>query len=65
MIRRSAVKKSFKPFGYPVIAFANRDDSMMEALIAGIGVMKYASIIVLSSIEKWKMLSLLTLRQNI
>jgi acetyl-CoA decarbonylase/synthase complex subunit gamma len=65
MIRRSAVKKSFKPFGYPVITFANRDDSMMEALIAGIGVMKYASIIVLSSIEKWKMLSLLTLRQNI
>ena len=38
---------------------------MMEALIAGIGVMKYASIIVLSSIEKWKMLALLTLRQNI
>ena len=65
MIRRAAVKKSFKPFGYPVITFANRDDSMMEALVAGIGVMKYASIIVLNSIEKWKMLSLLTLRQNI
>ncbi len=64
-IRRAALKKSFKPLGYPVINFVQRDDSMFEALIAGLGVTKYASIVVLSSAEKWKNLALFTLRQNI
>ncbi|MCX5718155.1 MAG: acetyl-CoA decarbonylase/synthase complex subunit gamma [Nitrospirae bacterium] len=65
MIRRAAIKKNFKPFGYPVINFAQRDDSLHEALIASVGITKYASIIVVSSIEKWKNLALFTLRQNI
>ena len=64
-IRRAAIKKNFKPFGYPVITFAQREDSLMESLIGTIGVAKYSSIIVLSSIEKWKNLALFTLRQNL
>ncbi|MEW6675129.1 MAG: acetyl-CoA decarbonylase/synthase complex subunit gamma [Nitrospirota bacterium] len=65
LIRRSAIKKNFKPLGYPVITFAQRDDNIVEALIAALGVAKYSSIIVLSSIEKWKNLALFTLRQNL
>ncbi|MBS1113224.1 MAG: acetyl-CoA decarbonylase/synthase complex gamma subunit [Nitrospirae bacterium] len=65
LIRRSAVKKNFKPLGYPVITFAQREDSLFETLIASIGIAKYSSIIVLSSIAKWKNLALFTLRQNI
>lgn len=65
LIRRSAVKKNFRPLGFPVITFAQREDSLLEALIASIGITKYSSIIVLSSIEKWKNLALFTLRQNI
>lgn len=65
LIRRAAIKKNFKALGYPVINFAQRDDSLHEALIAALGIAKYASIIVLSSIEKWKNLALFTLRQNI
>lgn len=65
LIRRAAVKKNFKPLGYPVINFVQREDSLHESLIAAIGITKYASIIVLSSIEKWKNLALFTLRQNI
>jgi acetyl-CoA decarbonylase/synthase complex subunit gamma len=65
LIRRAAIKKNFKALGYPVIIFAQREDSLHEALIAAIGITKYASIIVLSSIEKWKNLALFTLRQNI
>lgn len=64
-IRRAAIKKNFKALGYPVITFAQRDDKMFESLIATLGVTKYASIVVLSSIEKWKNLALFTLRQNI
>jgi acetyl-CoA decarbonylase/synthase, CODH/ACS complex subunit gamma len=65
IIRRAAIKKNFKPLGYPVIAFPGRGDSLSEAMAASIGVMKYASLIVLNTIEKWKMLALLSLRQNI
>jgi acetyl-CoA decarbonylase/synthase complex subunit gamma len=65
LIRRAAVKKNFKPLGYPVINFMQREDSLLEMLLAGVGITKYASIIVLSSIEKWKNLVLFTLRQNI
>ncbi|MCL4457551.1 MAG: acetyl-CoA decarbonylase/synthase complex subunit gamma [Nitrospirae bacterium] len=64
-IRRAAIKKNFKALGYPVITLAQRDDKMLEALIAALGVTKYSSIVVLSSIKKWKNLSLFTLRQNI
>jgi len=64
-IRRAAIKKNFKALGYPVITFAQREDSLIESLLATIGVAKYSSIIVLSSIEKWKNLALFTLRQNI
>ncbi|MCL5236983.1 MAG: acetyl-CoA decarbonylase/synthase complex subunit gamma [Nitrospirae bacterium] len=65
LIRRAAVKKNFKALGYPVITFAQRDDNMLELLIAALGVAKYSSIIVMSSIEKWKNLALFTMRQNI
>ncbi|MCX8030301.1 MAG: acetyl-CoA decarbonylase/synthase complex subunit gamma [Thermodesulfovibrionales bacterium] len=64
-IRRAATKKSFKPLGYPVINFMQRDNPMLEALMASLGVTKYSSIIVLSNIEKWKNLALFALRQNI
>jgi len=65
MIRRAALKKSFKPLGYPVINFTQREDSLHEALIASVGIAKYASIVVVSSVERWKNLALFTLRQNI
>lgn len=65
LIRRAAIKKNFKPLGYPVISFAQRGDSLVEALVASVCIAKYSSIVVLSSIEKWKSLALFTLRQNI
>jgi acetyl-CoA decarbonylase/synthase complex subunit gamma len=65
LIRRAAIKKNFKPLGYPVINFMQREDNLHEALVAAVGIAKYSSIIVLTSIEKWKNLAMFTLRQNI
>jgi acetyl-CoA decarbonylase/synthase complex subunit gamma len=65
LIRRAAIKKNFKALGYPVITFAQRDDSMVELLVTAVGVAKYSSIVVMSSVEKWKNLALFALRQNI
>jgi len=64
-IRRAAVKKGNKSVGYPVISFAQRDDAMLETLIASLGIAKYSSIVVLSSVDRWKNLVLFTFRQNI
>lgn len=64
-IRRSALKKSFKPLGYPVINFILRDDPIYEASVASVAIAKYASVVVMSSIEQWKNLALFTVRQNL
>ncbi|RJQ54619.1 MAG: acetyl-CoA decarbonylase/synthase complex subunit gamma [Nitrospiraceae bacterium] len=64
-IRRAALRKGFKPLGFPVINFVLRDNSIQEVSIASVAIAKYASIVVLSSIEKWKNLALFTLRQNL
>jgi acetyl-CoA decarbonylase/synthase complex subunit gamma len=65
LIRRAAVKKNFKPLGYPIINFIQRDDSQHEALLAALGIAKYSSIVVLSGIERWKNLSLFALTEDI
>ncbi len=65
LIRRAAVKKNYRPLGYPVITFVQRDNSMLEMLLASLAIAKYSSIIVLNSVEKWKNLALFTLRQNL
>ncbi|MGA1843056.1 MAG: acetyl-CoA decarbonylase/synthase complex subunit gamma [bacterium] len=66
-IRRSAVKKKFKPMGYPTIAFPGEgaSDPDLEVARAAIGIMKYASIVVLNDIPGEVLLPLYTLRQNI
>jgi len=65
LIRRAAAKKNFKPLGYPIINFVQRDDTLLETMMAGLGIMKYSSIVVVNSVDKWKSLALFTLRQNI
>jgi acetyl-CoA decarbonylase/synthase complex subunit gamma len=64
-IRRSALKKDFKPLGYPIVNSVLRDDPMLEANVASVAITKYASIVLLSGIERWKNLATFTLRQNI
>ncbi len=66
-MRRSALLKKFRPLGFPVITEAYRftEDSFKETLVASIHLCKYASMVILRSMESWKMFPLLILRQNI
>jgi acetyl-CoA decarbonylase/synthase complex subunit gamma len=64
-IRRAALKKGFKPFGYPVINFCQREDELVETQVAVAAIAKYGSMVVITSVKKWKSLALFTLRQNI
>jgi len=63
--RRAALKKTFRPFGYPPIVFAVQNDAYDEITYASTVMAKYAGIIVTSCTEPWQILPLLTVRQNI
>ncbi|NLC76292.1 MAG: acetyl-CoA decarbonylase/synthase complex subunit gamma [Clostridia bacterium] len=64
-IRRLAIKKKFRPFGYPIIAFTASEDPMEEAAEASAYISKYASLIVMNTVEKAHILPLLSWRQNL
>ena len=66
-LRRLAVRKSFRPLGYPIITFPGEAAANVEeeALLAGQQVAKYAGIIVLDHFSTGMAYPLLTLRLNI
>ncbi len=67
LIRRAALKKTFRPLGYPILSmpYLLAENKMEEILLASAGVIKYAGIVVLSDFEKEMLYPLLVLRQNI
>lgn len=66
-LRRLALKKNFRPLGYPVIAFAGdvADTGEDEIVAATQYIAKYASVIVMDSFDPAVAYPLLTLRLNI
>jgi acetyl-CoA decarbonylase/synthase complex subunit gamma len=63
--RRLAIKKKYRPFGYPVIAFTTKTEPLDEIVEASVYVAKYASIVVLKTAVKAHLLPLMTLKQNL
>jgi len=66
-IRRLALKKSFRPLGYPLIAFAGEvaDTEEGEIVAASQYIAKYAGIVVMDRFDPSVAYPLLTLRLNI
>jgi len=64
-IRRLALRKQFRPFGYPAMAFAVAADQIDQVTEAGAYICKYAALVVTENLETWQALALVTLRQNI
>ncbi len=65
-IRRLAVKKNFRPLGYPVIAFPGEGASAEEEpVLAAQAIAKYAGFIVLDHFTPARAYALLVLRQNL
>jgi len=64
-LRRLALKRGYRPVGYPVIAFVKDNDPYREVSMAATYIAKYANIVVLDRIEPEEILPLITLRQNI
>jgi acetyl-CoA decarbonylase/synthase complex subunit gamma len=63
-IRRLSLK-SFRPLGYPTMAFTAAQDPTMQAVEASTYIVKYAGVVVTDIVEPWQMLPVLTTRQDI
>ena len=67
IIRRAAIKKVFRPLGFPTITFPCEmaDNLMEETLLAAMFIAKYAGFIVMSDLEAYSLFPLLLERLNI
>lgn len=63
--RKLALKRTFRPLGYPAIVFTDGNDPFQEALIAASYIAKYAGIVIMKNTEQWAVLPVLTARQDI
>jgi acetyl-CoA decarbonylase/synthase complex subunit gamma len=63
--RRAALKKNFRPLGYPVMAFTDSGDAGMELAEAATYVAKYAGLVIVKNTAKEFILPLLVVRQDI
>ncbi|MBI2954005.1 MAG: acetyl-CoA decarbonylase/synthase complex subunit gamma [Chloroflexi bacterium] len=66
-VRRHALRKNFRPLGYPVITFPSRLASTTEeeTVIAAQHIARYSGVVVLDNFDPTLIYPLLTLRQNI
>jgi len=64
-IRRLAIKKNYRPLGFPVIVFVKSADVYDEVAQAATYIEKYGSLVVVEGEGVAEHLALLTLRQNI
>ncbi len=66
VIRRQALRKQFRPLGYPTLAFTDpAADPFSQALEAAVLIAKYAAVVVTDLSRPEYILPLLTARQNI
>jgi len=64
-IRRLALKRNYRPMGYPTIVQTKSTDAYQEVIEAASYIAKYAGIVIMKQTEAWAVLPLLTVRQNI
>lgn len=65
ILRRSAIRKNFKPFGYPIFSYIHGDDTRELLAKASVLLCKYNAIVALPDYDKAMLYTLFTLRQNI
>jgi acetyl-CoA decarbonylase/synthase complex subunit gamma len=64
-LRRLALKKNFRPLGFPLITFPGADPTADQTLLAAQHIAKYAGFIVLEGFDPATLYPLLVLRQNL
>lgn len=65
IMRRSALKSNFRPFGYPLFSLIQAENEFDMLAKASVFLCKYDSLIVLPQFDEAMLYALFTLRQNI
>ncbi|MGD9200734.1 MAG: acetyl-CoA decarbonylase/synthase complex subunit gamma [Chitinispirillia bacterium] len=63
--RRAALKKKYRPLGYPAMVDTDADSPESECVLASTFAAKYAGIVLINGTEPWEMLPVMTAVQNI
>jgi acetyl-CoA decarbonylase/synthase complex subunit gamma len=63
--RRAALRKNFRPLGYPSMVEVGVDDRNKETVLGSAFVAKYAGIIIVNHLDPWELLPMLVVAQNI
>ena len=63
--RRAALKKTFRPLGFPVLITARNDDARQATAEAAACLAKYAGVVVIDTVDPAHVVALLTTSQNI
>ncbi len=64
-IRRLALRRQFRPLGYPAMAFVTATDPIDQVTEGTAYLCKYAGLVVTDGLSDWQALALVTARQNI
>jgi acetyl-CoA decarbonylase/synthase complex subunit gamma len=64
-IRRLALRRQFRPVGYPALAVVTAEDSLDQVTEASAYISKYAALVFVDELEPWQALAMVTVRQNI
>ena len=64
-IRRLALRRRFKPVGFPALAVVTAEDPIDHVTEAAAYISKYAALVYVDELEPWQALAMVTVRQNI
>ena len=64
-IRRLALRRQVRPFGYPAVAVVTAEDPLDQVTEAAAYISKYAAMVYVEELEPWQALAMVTVRQNI
>ena len=65
IVRRAALKKSFRTLGYPAMVDVSLDDPRKETVAASLFAAKYAGIVIINGLDASELLPILTTIQNV
>ena len=65
LARRAALKKNFRPFGYPSMVEISKENPNDETVAASAFAAKYAGIVIVDNAEPWGLLPIMVVVQNV
>jgi len=65
LARRAALKKNFRPFGYPSMVEISKENPNDETVAASAFAAKYAGIVIVDNADPWELLPIMVVVQNV